>query len=359
APAQALAAELALRGNRAVLMTDERGSAHGESEGISEVRCIRAGGLAGKGTTARMRSGFELLFGTFQARRLLARLRPQAVVGFGGYASVPTMLAARFAGLKTAIHEQNAVLGRANRLFAPKVSCIATSFEESQGLPASGAAKIVHTGMPVRPAVAAVRDRPYPALGPDGPIKVLVLGGSQGAHILSEVVPAALKSLPQDLKSRLRVSQQCRPEDLGPTEQAYAGSGIEADLSTFYPDVPQRLTDAHLLISRSGASTIAEILAVGRPAILVPFPHAIDDHQSFNAHAVAEAGAGWLMPQESFTASALASRLESLFGLPATLQKAATAAGSVGRANAAERLADMVCELLPSNGEPESGRKAA
>jgi UDP-N-acetylglucosamine--N-acetylmuramyl-(pentapeptide) pyrophosphoryl-undecaprenol N-acetylglucosamine transferase len=358
-PAQALAAELANRGNRVVLLTDERGSAHGESAGISEIFRIRAGGLAGKGPAARLRSGFELLFGTFQARRLLTRLRPAAVVGFGGYASVPTMMAARFAGLNTAIHEQNAILGRANRLMAPKVARIATSFDDSQGLPANGAAKVVHTGMPVRPAIAERRNSGYPVIEADGPINLLVLGGSQGAHVFSEIVPAALSALPEALRGRLRVSQQCRPEDLEETKKAYSDSGIEVDLAAFFPDVPERLSATHILISRSGASTVAEVLAIGRPAILVPFPHAIDDHQAFNAHAVAEAGAGWLMPQESFSVRSLASRLESLFGLPATLQKAAAAARLVGRSDAAARLADMVCELLPSNGEPESGRKAA
>lgn len=358
-PAQALAAELVSRGNRAILVTDERGSAHGNGDGFSDVLRIRAGGLAGKGVGARIRSVTALLAGTWQARSLLKRLRPDAVVGFGGYASVPTMLAARFAGLKTAIHEQNAILGRANRLLAPKVSRIAISFEGSRGLPADRAGKVVHTGMPVRPVIAEIRDAVYPALDPADPINLLVLGGSQGANIFSEVVPASLQALPENLRNRLRVSQQCRPEDLEKAQGAYSETGISVDLSTFFPDVPSRLAGTHLLISRSGASTVAEVLAVGRPAILVPFPHAIDDHQTFNAHAVAEAGAGWLMPQDTLSAASLTSRLESLFGLPATLQKAASAARAVGRADAAARLADMVCELLPSNGQPESGRQAA
>lgn len=358
-PAQALGSELISRGTRVALVTDERGSAHGENALISEIYTIRAGGLAGKGIGARLRSGSELIFGTWQARRLLKLLRPDAVVGFGGYASVPTVLAARFAGFHMAIHEQNAVLGRANRLLASKADRIATSFEVSKGLPGNSAEKVVHTGMPVRPAIAAMREREYPALDGDSRINLLILGGSQGAHVFSTVVPQAIAALPEGMRRRLHVTQQCRPEDLEATTEAYAETGVATELSIFFSDVPERLAGTHLLIARSGASTIAELLAVGRPAILVPYPYAIDDHQTFNGHAAAEAGAGWLMHQESFTREALTNRLASLFGLPATLEKAALAARAAGRADAAARLADMVCELLPSNGDLESGRKAA
>ena len=350
-PAEALAAELSGRGCRLAVVTDRRGESwQGALDGI-ETHRIRAGGIAGKSFAARLQSGPELAIGTWQARGILKRLRPAAVVGFGGYASVPTMLAACFGGYHTAIHEQNAILGRANRLLASRVGHIATSFEKVEGLPLQTKAKAVHTGMPVRPAIVAIRETPYPPLTADGPASLLVIGGSQGAHVFSEVIPAALGLLDADLRARLRVSQQCRPEDLEQTRSRYQTAGIDADTKTFFDDVPERLAAAHLLIGRSGASTVAETLVVGRPAILVPYPHAIDDHQTRNAYAVDEAGAGWLMPEPSFTPAGLAARLDSLFGLPAILEKAAAAAKGAASVDAAGHLADMVCTLLPSNGD--------
>ena len=359
-PAQALAAELAERGCRLAVFTDRRGDSwQGDSvAGDLETYRIRAGGVAGKSFFARLQSGTKLVIGTWQARGLLKRLNPKAVIGFGGYASIPTMLAATVGGYPTAIHEQNAVLGRANRLLASRVESIATSFDKAEGLPGHGAARVVHTGMPVRPAVSAMRGHPYPPLTSDGPVSLLVIGGSQGARVFSDVVPSALGLLDEDLRRRLRVSQQCRAEDLDRTRDRYRELGLDADLATFFDDVPERLAAAHLLIGRSGASTVAETLVVGRPAILVPYPHAIDDHQTRNAHAIDEAGAGWLMPEQAFTPPNLAARLDSLFGLPAILEKAASAARDSAAENAAGRLADMVCTLLPSNGDGDERRAA-
>lgn len=360
-PAEALAEELAGRGCCLALITDRRGDAFkGASEGI-EIHRIRAGGLVGKSFAARLKNGPELAIGTWQARGLLKRLKPKAVIGFGGYASVPTMLAASFGGYQTAIHEQNAVLGRANRLLASRVDRIATSYPKSEGLPVETAAKVRFTGMPVRAAIAAVGGRPYPPLTADGAISLLVIGGSQGAHVFSAVVPDALGRLDEGLRTRVRVSQQCRPEDLEQTRDRYQKLGIDADLETFFDDLPERLAAAHLLIGRAGASTVAETLAAGRPSILVPYPFAIDNHQTRNAHAIEEAGAGWLMLEESFTRGNLAARLDSLLGLPAILEKAADCAKAAGTHDASERLADMVCALLPSNGAngPETERRAA
>ncbi|NQU59825.1 MAG: undecaprenyldiphospho-muramoylpentapeptide beta-N-acetylglucosaminyltransferase [Rhodospirillales bacterium] len=349
-PAQALATELSERGCRLALFTDRRGGAWQTQSSDIETHHIRASGLAGKSFAARLQSGPELAIGTWQARGLLKRLRPNAVIGFGGYASVPTILAASFGGYHTAIHEQNAVLGRANRLLASRVKKIATSFEKSEGLPEEFLSKVTHTGMPVRPSVAAIRQHPYPSLKSEDPVSILVIGGSQGAHVFSEIVPDALALLEDGLKSRLQISQQCRPEDLEQVRGIYQSLGIKAELKTFFDDMPERLGAAHLVIARSGASTVAETLVAGRPSILVPYPHAIDDHQSRNAHAVDEAGGGWLMPEDSFTPANLAARLDSLFGLPAILEKAASSAKAAGAEDAAERLADMVCTLLPSNG---------
>lgn len=355
-PAEALGRELLERGCRVALITDSRGTALGDFLAGAETHSIRAGGLAGKGVTARLRSGGELVLGTWQARRLLTRLKPAVVIGFGGYASVPTMVAASLGGHRTAIHEQNAVLGRANRLLAARVSRIATSFEGCRAIPERSADRVVHTGMPVRAAVAAMRERPYVPPAGNGAIRLMVVGGSQGARVFSQVVPEAVVLLPEALRRRLTVVQQCRSEDLAAANAIYRAHGIEAELKNFFDDIPDRLAAAHLLIARSGASTVAEALAVGRPAILVPYPHAIDDHQSFNAHAVAEAGGGWLMPQDGFTAPALAARLESLLAVPATLERAAAAARAVGRPDAATRLADMVMDLMQTAGDGRSPR---
>lgn len=344
-PAEALASVLIERGFRLGLVTDRRGHAYGGTLGSLETFRISAGGIAGRGLMNKLRAVAELGLGVIQARSLLKRLRPAAVVGFGGYASVPTMAAATLLGLPTAIHEQNAVLGRANRLLAGRVHRIATSYANVLHVDPAWRDKLTHTGMPVRAAVAALRDAPYPALTEDGPIRLLVLGGSQGARVLSEVVPSALAALPDAIRSRLSVAQQCRPEDIEAVREAYAGSGIDATLASFFADAPDRISAAHLVIARSGASTMAELTALGRPAILVPYPHAIDDHQTANARAVDEAGGAWLMPQPAFTSDALASRLEALFTQPGTLARAAGCARTAGRPDAAAQLADLVAAL--------------
>ncbi len=355
-PAQALAAELIGRGCRLALITDRRGDEFGNGE--IEIHRVLAGGMMGKSLAGRLKSAPELAMGTWQARGLLKRLAPKAVIGFGGYASIPAMLAAGFGGYRAAIHEQNAILGRANRLLASRVVRIATSFQRIGGVPRQALEKCVFTGMPVRPAVTALRDRPYRPLTEEAPIDLLVLGGSQGARILSDVVPASLGLLPDGLRARLRVTQQCRAEDLDRTRRAYGDLGIAADLDRFFSDVPERLGRAHLLIARSGASTVAEATAVGVPSVLVPYPHAVDDHQSANAHAVAEAGGGWLIPDQGFNADKLASRLQSLFATPVILDKAAAAAHAMGRADAASRLADMVMDMIGGNGAAEARRAA-
>ncbi|MBF0325409.1 MAG: undecaprenyldiphospho-muramoylpentapeptide beta-N-acetylglucosaminyltransferase [Alphaproteobacteria bacterium] len=350
-PAEALAATLMERGWRLGLVTDRRGQAYGGTLGAIDTWRIHAGAIAGRGILARIKAAAALGMGIIQARALLKRVRPDAIIGFGGYASVPTMVAATMLGLPTVLHEQNGVLGRANRLLAGRVRAIATSYATVAHLDLAWAAKVTQTGMPVRPQIAALRDAAYPALDAASPISLLVLGGSQGARILSEVVPAALKGLPEALRSRIRISQQCRPEDLDGVRAAYAGSGIDATLDSFFADVPERLAAAHLVIARSGASTMAELTCLGRPAILVPYPHAVDDHQTANARALDEVGGAWLMPQTDFTAHTLAARLESLFAQPGTLARAACCARAAGRPDAALRLADLVISLSPHSKE--------
>jgi UDP-N-acetylglucosamine--N-acetylmuramyl-(pentapeptide) pyrophosphoryl-undecaprenol N-acetylglucosamine transferase len=348
-PAEALAEALLSRGVELALLTDRRGQAYGGTLGRLPTHALRAGGIAGRSPVARARAVIDLGIGVLQARHLLGKLRPAVAVGFGGYASIPGMVAAAWRGVPTVIHEQNAVLGRANRLLASRVSCIATSFAEVAFLPKT--ARVEMVGMPVRPAIAALAGTPAPTLTDDGPIELLVIGGSQGATVLSQVVPAALKALPAALKARLSISQQCRPADIEQARAAYADSGLKVELQTFFDDVPERLSRTHLAIARAGASTVAEFTAAGRAALLVPYPHAIDDHQTANAQALAEKGGAWLMPQDAFTAPALAARLESLFAQPRALEHAAACARAAGRPDAAAKLADLVISLLQTEAE--------
>ena len=357
-PAEALARELLARGQRVVLVTDRRGKAFGDALPEVEVHRIRASSF-GSGIVGKIRGVIELCLGAIQARRLIARLHPSAVVGFGGYPSVPTVLMAQRAGVPTVLHEQNAVLGRANRLAAPGAVRIATSFASVAAVKPGDAGKLVFTGNPVRPNVTAVRNLPYPALEGGGEVHLLVVGGSQGARIFSEIVPEALSLLPEALKRRIRIAQQCRPEDIEAAKAAFTKAGIMAELSTFFRDVPERLAACHLAVCRSGASTVAELAAVGRPAILVPYPYAMDDHQTANAQAVADAGAAWLMPQTAFSPQALADRLVALLDLAHTLTKAAEAAHARGGADAASRLADTVLGVANGASSTQSDRPRA
>jgi UDP-N-acetylglucosamine--N-acetylmuramyl-(pentapeptide) pyrophosphoryl-undecaprenol N-acetylglucosamine transferase len=340
-PAEALARALLLRGRRVALMTDSRGEAFGERLPGVALHRVRAGRFSGN--LLRKALGLiELALGTFEAARHLRLLAPAAVVGFGGYPSVPTMLAAARQKRPTVIHEQNAILGRANRLLASRARRIATSFAEVGALGPRDRARVTETGNPVRPAVTALRGAPYIESSGDAAFGLLVLGGSQGARILSAVVPDALARLPDALRRRLRLTQQARPEDLEAVRSAYATRGIAAEIKPFFDDVPARLAQAQLVIARSGASTVAELTVMGRPAILVPYRYAADDHQSANARALESAGAAWVMAETAFTAEALAQRLTALMGDPQTLAMAARVAHGLGRPDAAERLADLV-----------------
>jgi UDP-N-acetylglucosamine--N-acetylmuramyl-(pentapeptide) pyrophosphoryl-undecaprenol N-acetylglucosamine transferase len=355
-PAQALAAALESRGRELALVTDRRGADSGVPEGFSHVYTVRAAGVSGRGVVGRVRGIAEIVIGVVQARRRLRRLRPAGVVGFGGYASVPAVLAASGLGLPTVIHEQNAVLGRANRLLASRAGAIATGFADTARLSAAARAKAEHTGNPVRAAVAEIGNKPYPALEPDGTLALLVTGGSQGAEVMSGVVPAALASLPEAMRLRLRVAQQCREVDLARVRAIYEKAGIAADLAPFFDDLPARLAAAHLVVARAGASTVAEITAAGRPAILVPFPFATDDHQLANARAVEAAGGAWTMAQAGFAPATLATRLEAFLVRPSRLAEAAANARAIGIPRAAARLADLVERHIP--GARDGSRRA-
>lgn len=353
-PAEALAAALMARGERVALMTDARSAAFDSPAFANAERFVlRGSGLAGRGLLRAARGAAALAAGTLEARRLLRRLDAAAVVGFGGYPSVPPLLAARTlsgpARPVTVLHEQNAVLGRANRLLSTRADLLALSYAATARVPPGCRTEVV--GNPVRPAIAALAGQFYPGLAETG-LRLLVLGGSLGARIFADVVPEAVKALPEALRGRLVVAQQCRPEDLARVRAAYAAAGVPAELSPFFPDIAGRLASAHLVVARAGAGTLAELACAGRPAILVPLPHAIDDHQRANARALEEAGAAWLMPQPAFTPATLAARLAALFADPAGLARAAAAAAGLGRPQAAQRLADLVLDLVRARAEP-------
>jgi len=346
-PAEALARELLGRGYKVALMTDQRGTKFSDDLLVPVYR-TRASSL-GQGVFGKIRSIMEMGVGVLQARRRLGRERPDVVVGFGGYPSVPTLYAAAQMNIPIILHDSNAILGRANRALMEKARIIATSFPHVTGLKPSTNVRLVHTGNPVRPAFMALRGTPYPVLADDGPMKILVMGGSLGARVFSHVVPKALALMPEHLRRRIVISQQCRKENIEAARADFAAAGVDAELSSFFRDVPERMAEAHLIICRAGGSTVAELTVIGRPSILVPMPHGHAGEQTANAEAVAEAGGAWLIPEQAFTPEALAVRLESLMTLPSTLTKTASAARAWGKITAADSLADCVVSILRSN----------
>jgi UDP-N-acetylglucosamine--N-acetylmuramyl-(pentapeptide) pyrophosphoryl-undecaprenol N-acetylglucosamine transferase len=345
-PALALAELLVRRGASVCLVTDRRADGFALPVPGVEIRQVRAGRLGG-GLFQTARGVAAMAVGLVQARRLLRRLQPAAVIGFGGYPSVPTMLAATQLGLATVIHEQNAVLGRANRLLAARVRRIAIGFAETSGLRPPDQARATYTGNPVRPAFGAVARIDYRPPRADAPIELLILGGSQGAQIFADIVPPALAGLSPALRAALRVSQQARREDCARVTAELEAAGIAAEVISFFTDVPERLARAQLVICRAGASTVAELAAAGRPALLVPYPHATDDHQAANARALATAGAGWVLAQSGLSAPMLTKILAARLADAAGLADAAAQARRFACDDATERLAAIVFALVP------------
>ncbi|WP_447728809.1 undecaprenyldiphospho-muramoylpentapeptide beta-N-acetylglucosaminyltransferase [Sphingomonas koreensis] len=340
-PAAALATELMRRGHKVALVSDERGVRFPDLFDGIETRVVPASRFSG-GPIGWLKAANAMRKGRAQTRALYREFRPSAVIAFGGYASLPALMAAFSAKVPTVIHEQNAVLGRVNRLVAGKVAAIATSYADVERLKEGYAVKTHLVGNPVRQAVIDLRLKPYPALDEDGIFRVLVTGGSQGASILSQVVPDGLALLPVHFRRRLQVTHQARLEDIDEVRRKYAEHGIPAEIATYLPDLPERLAWAHLVIARAGASTIAELTAAGRPAILVPLPGATDDHQTANAREISEAGGARTIPQRAFTAQELAKQMQKLGLEPDALANAAACARSVGRPDAARDLADLV-----------------
>lgn len=340
-PAFALAAELHERGHHVALITDERGAAIPGKPDYLTAHVLPAGRF-GKNPLGWIGGARAVLQGRSMALRLFDAVAPSAIVGFGGYPALPALLAATSAGLPSVIHEQNAVLGRVNRLLAGRVDAIATSYARVDRLKAKHASKVHLTGNPVRAEVLALRAQDFPAFTEESLLRILVTGGSQGARVLSEVVPDGLAMLPPALRQRLQVTQQCRAEDLEAVRQRYATHDIPAELGTYFEDMHERLADAHLFIGRAGASTIAELTAVGRPAILVPLPIATDDHQAVNTREIVKAGGARMIRQDAFQPKELAKQIQAMAMKPASLANAAHCAFNCGRPDAAKDLADLV-----------------
>jgi UDP-N-acetylglucosamine--N-acetylmuramyl-(pentapeptide) pyrophosphoryl-undecaprenol N-acetylglucosamine transferase len=277
--------------------------------------------------------------------RLLGKLKPRVVVGFGGYPTFPPLIAAWLTGTPRIVHEQNAVMGRANRALASRATAIATGYPNIFTNRPELAAKATHTGNPVRGAVRAAASTAYEAPEGTSTVRLLVFGGSQGARIMSEIVPGAIELCAQAMRSRFRVVQQCREDDVTEVKAVYARLGLAAEVATFFKDLPLKMAESQLVIARSGASTVAELAAIGRPAILVPLPHALDNDQLANAMALASAGGAMLMRQDEFTSTRLAEELTHLLTDPDTLSGMASAAKRTGNADATERLADLVLRV--------------
>ena len=342
-PAEALAAALTRHGFMVHLATDRRAARYGEAFADEAVHVIASATLRARNPIAMARTGTMLGRGFLQALALIGRLKPAAVVGFGGYPTIPPVLAAVWRGAPTVIHDANAVIGRANRFLAPRVTAIATTFPDVFRNHPELAAKAKLTGNPVRPAVVAAASTPYPAS--DKRLRVLVVGGSQGARILADVVPVAIGRLGTDLRMRLSVVQQAREEDLDRVRNAYASLSVTAEVAPFFADLPARMAASHLVVSRSGASTVAELAAIGRPAILIPLPHALDQDQLANAGVLEVAGGAIRVVQKDFTPRRLAADIAALAESGPRLAAMAAAARSLGRLDAADQLAALVLNV--------------
>jgi UDP-N-acetylglucosamine--N-acetylmuramyl-(pentapeptide) pyrophosphoryl-undecaprenol N-acetylglucosamine transferase len=342
-PAEALAAALGKYGIPVHLVTDHRAARYGGAFADDAIHVVSSATLRGRNLVALAKTAVALGTGYLQARRLIARLKPAAVIGFGGYPTVPPVLAAAWSGVPSLIHDSNAVIGRANKFLAPRVSAIATSFPNVFSKNPDLAAKATLTGNPVRPAVVAAASIPFPA--PTDPLRLLVFGGSQGARVMSDVVPAAIALLEPALRARLSITQQARDEDLARVRDTYARLAVTAEVAPFFSDLPARMAASHLIVSRSGASTVAELAAIGRPSILVPLPGALDQDQFANAGVLELAGGAIRLVQDVFTPRRLAAELAALAGASESLAKMAIAAHSVARLDAADRLAELVLKV--------------
>lgn len=341
-PAQALAVALAARGAAVELVTDERALKYGGAFPARAFHTIVAATPTGGSLVTKGLAVLTLLRGVLAARALMKRVRPRAVVGFGGYPTVAPMVAARQAKIPSVLHEQNAVMGRANRFLSGGVDRIATGFPTLGGVDAAAQVKLAHVGNPLRPAVIEAANAPYPA--GEG-LRVLVTGGSQGARVMSDVVPAAIALLTPQERARVTLTQQARGEDETRVREAYAKLGFSAEIAPFFADLPTRIAGAHLVVARAGASTVSELAAIGRACLLVPFPHALDQDQAANAGLLEQSGAATVIAQTEFSAERLARELREALADPETLKMRGEAARAVAVTDAADRLADLVLSI--------------
>lgn len=353
-PAMALAQELIRRGHAVELMTDHRVESYGADFPARQIHIVPAATPSGANPIKLVGAGFTIMRGIGTAWTKLRKLRPDAVIGFGGYPTFPPFIAANLLGIPGILHEQNAVMGRANRALARFADILAMSFPTTRFADQHGLEKIV-TGNPVRDRLRPLVGKAYPPLDDKGPIRLVVTGGSQGARVLSDIVPAAIALLPDTLRHRLQIVQQARPEDIDRVAESYRQSRTSVELAAFIPDLPERIAQAHLVIARAGASTITELCVIGRPAILIPLPGSLDSDQKHNGLFMEEGGGGWVAEQATLSPQSLATRLHELLTDPARLNRAAAAARSLGQPRAVEKLADLA-EMLAGKHTHIEGR---
>jgi UDP-N-acetylglucosamine--N-acetylmuramyl-(pentapeptide) pyrophosphoryl-undecaprenol N-acetylglucosamine transferase len=344
-PAEALAVALKKRSIGVELATDERVASYSGTFPADRIHIIPAETIRGRNPLSYAKTAAIVGYGTFKAYLLLASDKPAVVVGFGGYPTIPPVIAATLRGVPTIIHDSNAVIGRANRMLAPRVTAIATTFNGVLDAEPALAAKVTRTGNPVRPAVVAAAATPYPPFGAGATLRLLAFGGSQGARIMADIVPPAIELIDTGRRARLTVVQQARAEDIDRVTTTYARLGVQADVAPFFADLPARIAASHLVVSRAGASTVAELAAIGRPSILVPLPHALDQDQYANAGVLVTAGGAIRLVQAEFTPERLAAEIVSLMDAPERLVAMAAAARGTGILDAAERLADLVLRV--------------
>ncbi len=354
-PAQALASELQKLGHKLHIFTDQRANTFPTTGTQFSYEYIYTSRISGANPLKILTASIKIIKGFLQARRILKQLTPDAVVSFGGYAPLPAILAAQSLGVPTLLHEQNAVLGRANRLSAYLTNRICLSYQTTQKIPKKAAHIVKLTGTPVRDAFQHARLTPYKALTESDPVNLLVIGGSQGARILSVILPQAIAALPPEIRARLSITQQCRPEDLDSVKAQYDTLNVKAELQSFIQNIAECIEKSHLIISRAGASSISEITCVGRPSILVPYPFAINDHQTANGATLAETGGATLIANNMFTPERLSETLKALITTPDCLAEMAAAAREFGKPNATDALTQEVMNLtLAPNTERNS-----
>lgn len=344
-PALSLAEDLKSRGCHVVFVTDKRAMKYTDGYDDLNVSVISSSTLP-SGFLGKVKGLFLLAYGYFQSHRLINKYAPSLVIGFGGYPSLPPMVVAQRGDIMTVIHEQNAVLGKANAYLAKKADRIALSLPEMSSLDELDSMRAVVTGNPVRSEISALYSHPYNTPDTDEPFGLTIMGGSLGAKVMAQNVPQALASLPQELKTRLNVIQQCHAEDMDEVQSIYDDAGIQVKLAPFFDDVPEILKKSHLVIARSGASTVSEIAIAGVPAIYIPYPHHADQQQKVNAESIAKLDGAWVMEEKDLNASTLAARIESLMLSPETLFRAAEGARAAAKPEATRKLGNLVIALL-------------